>query len=145
MLQPMAQLAVGCNIHSENTQRNEMKDQTTQTAAKDKTDFERRLTELQRKRQAAWENLRAQTQAELQVWSAELEKLKAEAAAKQARLSADGHRQAEAQLAELEAIVKDLRRKATRASFESTLELERRLTELYDKRRALSEKLRPRK
>lgn len=118
-----------------------MKDQTTQTAAKDKTEFERRLIELQVKRQAAWEDLRTQTQAELQVWSAELENLKAEAAAKQARLSADGHRQAEAQLAELEAIVKDLRRKATRASFESTLELQRRLTELYDKRRTLREKL----
>ena len=122
-----------------------MKVQTTKTAAEDKTEFEQRITELQVKRQAAWENLRAQTQAELQVWSAELEKLKAEVATKKARLSADNHRQVEVHLSELEAVVKDLRRKATRASFESTLELDRRLTELYDKRRTLREKLHTRK
>ena len=81
----------------------------------------------------------------MQVWSAELEKLKAEAAAKKARLSADNHRQVEAHLVELEAVIKDLKRKATRASFESTLELDRRLTELYDKRRTLREKLYTRK
>ena len=122
-----------------------MKVQTTKTEAEDKTEFEQRIAELQVKRQAAWESLRAQTQAELQVWNAELEKLKAEAAAKKAEFSAENHRQVEAGLIELEAVVKDLRRKATRASFESTLELDRRLTELYDKRRTLREKLHPRK
>lgn len=122
-----------------------MNDQATKTTAQDKTDFEQRIAESQVKRQAAWESLRAQLQAELQVWSAELKKLKAEGAVKQAEFSADSHRQIEAGLIELEAVVKDLRRKATKASFESTVELDRRLTELYDKRLALSEKLRPRK
>ena len=122
-----------------------MKVQATKTAAEDKTEFEQRITELQVQRQAAWENLRAQTQAELQVWDAELEKLKAEAAAKQAEFATDNHRQVEAHLVELEVVVKDLKRKATRASFESTLELNRRLTELYDKRRTLREKLHTRK
>lgn len=118
-----------------------MNDQATKPEAKDKTDFEQRIAELQVKRQAARESLRVQTQAELQVWSAELKNLKAEAAAKQAQFSADSHRQIEAGLIELEAVVKDLRRKATRASFESTLELNRRLAELFDKRRTLREKL----
>ena len=117
-----------------------MKNQAIKTEAEDKTDFEQRIAELQVKRQAAWESLRAHIQAELQVWNAELEKLKAEGAAKQAEFSADNHRQMEADLVELEAAVKDLRRKATRASFESTLELDRRLTELYDKRRTLRER-----
>ncbi len=122
-----------------------MKVQAAKTRAEDKAEFERRIAELRVKRQAAWEDLQAQTQAELQVWSAELEKLKAEVAAKKAEFSADNHRQVEAGLIELEAVVKDLRRKATKASFESTLELDRRLTELYDKRRTLREKLHTRK
>ncbi len=122
-----------------------MKVRATTTEAEDKTEFDQRIAELQVKRQAAWESLRAQTQAELQVWNAELEKLKAEAAAKKAEFSADNHHQVEAGLIELETVVKDLRRKATRASFESTLELDRRLTDLYDKRRRLREKLHTRK
>ena len=122
-----------------------MSDQAAKTRAEDETEFERRIAKLRVKRQAAWENLQAQTQAELQVWDAELEKLKAGAAAKKAEFATDYHRQVEAHLAELEAVVKDLRRQATRASFESTVDLNRRLAELADKRRTLREKLHTRK
>jgi hypothetical protein len=122
-----------------------MKVQAAKTRAEDEAEFERQIAELGVKRQAAWEDLQAQTQTELQVWDAELEKLKAGVAAKKAEFSTDYHRQVEVHLIELEAVVRDLRRKATRASLESTLESDRRLAELYNKRRTLREKLYTRK